>query len=73
MTGHTAIGTVALGIIFASQCMAQAGHARNVILFMGEGTGVSSLNAASIYGYNKPQSLYIQRFPGLGLPYRQSA
>jgi alkaline phosphatase len=34
---------------------------------MGDGTGVSSLNAASIYGYNKPQSLYIQSFPGVAL------
>jgi alkaline phosphatase len=34
---------------------------------MGDGTGVSSLYAASIYGYNKPQSLYIQSLPGVAL------
>jgi len=54
-------------IVLASQCFAQSNKARNIIIFMGDGTGVSSLNAASIYGYNKPQSLYIQSFPGVAL------
>jgi alkaline phosphatase len=48
-------------------CLAQAGHAKNIIIFMGDGTGISSLNAASIYGYNRPQALYIQSLPGLAL------
>jgi alkaline phosphatase len=46
---------------------AQSAPAKNIILFLGDGTGVSSLNAASIYGYNEPQSLFIQSFPGLAL------
>ena len=33
---------------------------RNVILFVGDGAGISSLNAASIVGYGKPQALYVQ-------------
>ncbi|MCU1251368.1 MAG: hypothetical protein JWQ49_4397, partial [Edaphobacter sp.] len=41
---------------------------KNVIIFMGDGTGLSSLNAANIYGYNKPQSLFIQSLPGLHSP-----
>jgi alkaline phosphatase len=40
---------------------------KNVILFVGDGAGVSSLNAASIYGYGKPQALYLQRMPHLAL------
>jgi alkaline phosphatase len=48
--------------------MAQsASLAKNVIIFMGDGTGLSSLNAASIYGYNKPQALFIQSLPGIAL------
>lgn len=42
-------------------------QAKNVILFIGDGAGVSSLNAASIYGYGKPQALYIQQMPHLAL------
>lgn len=40
-------------------------QAKNVILFVGD--GVSSLNAAGIYGYGKPQALYLQRMPHLAL------
>jgi len=67
MKNHSAFGFLTLIVVFASQCLAQTTHAKNVIIFMGDGTGVSSLNAASIYGYNKPQSLYIQSFPGVAL------
>jgi alkaline phosphatase len=41
-------------------------QAKNVIL-IGDGAGISSLNAASIYGYGKPQALYIQKMPHLAL------
>jgi alkaline phosphatase len=41
--------------------------AKNVILFIGDGAGVSSLNAASIYGYQRPQALYVQKMPHLAL------
>jgi alkaline phosphatase len=42
-------------------------QAKNVILFVGDGAGVSSLNAASIYAHGEPRSLYIQRMPFLAL------
>jgi alkaline phosphatase len=38
-----------------------------VILFVGDGAGVSSLNAASIYGYGKARALYLQKMPNLAL------
>src|ERR1700742_2480026 len=41
--------------------------AKNVILFIGDGVGVSRLNAASIYGYQRPQALYVQKMPHLAL------
>ena len=62
-----ALATLAVIVVLASQCFAQSNKAKNVIIFIGDGTGVSSLNAASIYGYDKPQSLYIQSFPGVAL------
>jgi alkaline phosphatase len=40
---------------------------KNVILFVGDGVGVSSLNAASILGPGEPQGLYLQRMPHLAL------
>jgi alkaline phosphatase len=67
MARGSALATLAVIVILASQCFAQSSKAKNVIIFMGDGTGVSSLNAASIYGYDKPQSLYIQSFPGVAL------
>jgi alkaline phosphatase len=48
-------------------------QARNVILFIGDGAGISSLNAASIYGYGEPRSLYVQRMPHLALADTSSA
>ena len=41
-------------------------RAKNVILFLGDGAGVSSLNAASIFGYGRPQALYLQRIAESG-------
>jgi alkaline phosphatase len=46
---------------------AQQTPAKNVIFFLGDGAGISSLNAASIYGYGRPQALYLQRMPNLAL------
>jgi alkaline phosphatase len=42
-------------------------QARNIMLFVGDGAGISSLNAASISGYGAPQALYIQKMPHLAL------
>lgn len=53
--------------LLAIAIAAHAGDAKNVILFIGDGVGVPSLNAASAYGYQKPQALYVQKMPGLAL------
>lgn len=44
-----------------------AQQAKNVILFLGDAGGVSTLNAASILGHGEPQKLYIQSMPHIGL------
>lgn len=43
------------------------GRAKNVILFLGDAGGIPTLNAAGIYAHDKPQSLFIQSMPHLGL------
>jgi alkaline phosphatase len=42
-------------------------RAKNVIIFLGDAGGLSTLNAASIHGYKEPRALYIQRMPHIGL------
>ena len=67
MARRAFLTSLLLTALCAGPCFAQSGRAKNIIIFMGDGTGVSSLNAASIYGYNKPQSLFIQSVPGVAL------
>ena len=50
-----------------------AEHARNVIIFLGDGMGLPTLNAAGLYANGKPQSLYIQQMPHMGLSDKSSA
>jgi alkaline phosphatase len=42
-------------------------RARNVIVFLGDAGGLPTLNAAGILAHDKPQSLYIQSMPHIGL------
>jgi alkaline phosphatase len=50
-----------------------APKAKNVILFLADGTGIPTVNAASLHGYSKPRSLYIQSMPHIGLSETSSA
>jgi alkaline phosphatase len=56
---------VTLSTIFCFAVAPAFGAAKNVILFVGDGVGVSSLNAAGIYGYKKPLALYLHGHVGL--------
>ncbi len=42
-------------------------RAKNVILFLADAGGLSTLAAASLHGYGAPRRLYIQRMPHIGL------
>ena len=42
-------------------------RARNLVLFVGDGMGLSTINAASIYGHQRSRALFIQSLPHLGL------
>ncbi len=57
--------SILLALALASALAAQS--AKNVVLFLGDAGGVATLNAASIFGYDAPQSLYIQSMPHIGL------
>lgn len=41
--------------------------AKNVIVFLADAGGLSTLNAASIHGYNEAQKLFVQSWPNVGL------
>jgi len=41
--------------------------AKNVILFLADAGGVSTVNAASLHGYDAPMKLYVQSMPFIGL------
>ncbi|MGL3822706.1 alkaline phosphatase [Sphingopyxis sp. R3-92] len=43
------------------------GKAKNIILFLADAGGVSTIHAASLLGYGEPQKLRIQQWPSLGL------
>jgi len=50
-------------------CAALAGEnrARNIILFLGDAGGIPTLNAAGIYGHDRPLGLYIQHMDHFAL------
>ena len=48
-------------------------RARNVILFLADAGGLSTIAAASQYGYGAPRRLFVQRMPHIGLSETSSA
>ena len=55
-----------LTVLACTSALAQQ-KAKNVVIFFGDGVGISSLNAASILGHKEAQSLYVQHMPHLAL------
>lgn len=47
--------------------IAKEKRAKNVILFLADASGIATLNAASILGYNAPLKLFVQSWPNVGL------
>ena len=52
---------------------ATARPAKNVILFLADGTGISTVNAASVHGHGEAQKLFIQHMPHLAFSETSSA
>ncbi|WP_438480998.1 alkaline phosphatase [Oleiharenicola lentus] len=66
MNTKTAARLLVLSVFVVAQLFA-APRAKNVILFIGDAGGISTLNAASLYAHDKPQSLFIQSMPHFAL------
>ncbi|MEG8028405.1 alkaline phosphatase [Sphingomonas aerolata] len=61
-------GTAFAGAMLAvCSTPAAAQEARNVILFLGDAGGLSTLGAAGILAHDRPQSLFIQSMPNVAL------
>jgi len=56
-----------LVVLFLATSLFAQQRAKNVIIFLGDAGGLSTLNAASIHGYKEPRALYVQRMPHIGL------
>ncbi|MBI4877894.1 MAG: alkaline phosphatase [Acidobacteria bacterium] len=57
---------IALSLLFSVASLAAERKAKNVVLFVGDAAGIGVLNIAAIQA-GKPQSLFIQRMPQIGL------
>ena len=58
--------TFLLMIVCVAGALAQ-GRAKNVILFIADAGGIPTVNAASIYGYNEAQKLFVQSWENIAL------
>lgn len=67
------IGVCVLAFALTCSGLQAASKAKNVILFLGDGTGMSTVNAASIHGHGEPRALYIQNMPHIALSETSSA
>jgi alkaline phosphatase len=56
-----------ISLFFTGVTLLAQPHAKNVILFLGDAGGISTLNAASIHGYKEPRALFIQHMPHIAL------
>ncbi|MBA2604966.1 MAG: alkaline phosphatase [Acidobacteria bacterium] len=54
-------------LILLPVALSAQSRARNVILFVADAGGISTLAAASLHGYGAPRRLFIQRMPHIGL------
>jgi alkaline phosphatase len=58
---------VLLALLLVPAALAAQPCAKNVILFLADAGGLSTITAASLHGYGAPRRLYVQRMPHIGL------
>jgi alkaline phosphatase len=56
-----------VALLFLPVAVSTSSHARNVILFLADAGGTSTIAAASLHGYGEPRRLFIQRMPYIAL------
>jgi alkaline phosphatase len=56
-----------IALVLLPAALTAQGRARNVILFLADAGGTSTLAAASLHGHGAPRQLFVQRMPHIGL------
>ena len=56
-----------IALVLLPAARSAPGRAQNVILFLADAGGTSTLAAASLHGHGAPRRLFIQRMPHIGL------
>jgi alkaline phosphatase len=64
---------IALILLLLPVALSAQPRARNVILFLADAGGLSTISAASLHGYGAPRRLFIQRMPNIALSDTSSA
>jgi alkaline phosphatase len=59
--------SVLLALLLLPVALSAQPRAKNVILFLADAGGLSTIAAASLHGYGAPRRLYVQRMPHIGL------
>jgi alkaline phosphatase len=62
-----------LALLLVPVAVSAQSRARNVILFLADAGGTSTIAAASLHGYGAPRRLFVQRMPNIGLSETSSA
>jgi alkaline phosphatase len=60
-------GSVIVALLGLSAAPSAQTRARNVVLFLADAGGIPTINAASFHGYGRPQQLFVQHMPYIGL------
>jgi alkaline phosphatase len=64
---------ILLALLLVPVAVSAQSRAKNVILFLADAGGVSTIAAASLHGYGEPRRLFLQRMPNIGLSGTSSA
>ena len=64
---------ILIALLFAPVAIAAESRARNVILFLADAGGTSTIAAASLHAYGEPRRLFLQRMPHIALSDTSSA
>jgi alkaline phosphatase len=56
-----------IALVLLPAALAAQGRARNVVLFVADAGGTSTLAAASLHGHGAPRRLFVQQMPHIGL------
>jgi alkaline phosphatase len=64
---------IVIALVLLPAALSAQGRARNVILFLADAGGTSTLAAASLHGHGAPRQLFVQRMPHIGLSDTTSA